>query len=116
MDDPVTIHSKYAELPLVKVLERLGIRVIWRDNYTADVIFEEKQYVLDLTEITLIEKGDDINLVLTPPGGYSCHKAMEKELILSDGTMSSAFYLMGLRATVDVDHEKRIVTITDRKD
>lgn len=24
MDDPVTIHSKYAELPLVKVLESLG--------------------------------------------------------------------------------------------
>lgn len=69
-----------------------------------------------MTEITLIEEGDDFNLVLTPPGGYGCHKAMEKELTLSDGTMSSAFYLMRLRATIDVDHEKRIVTITDRKD
>lgn len=87
----------YAELPLIEVIESLGVHVTWRDHNAADITFGEKRYLLNLAEVSFVEEGKRFNLVATPPGGHRFHKVLDKELILSSDTMGSAFYLKGIR-------------------
>ncbi len=112
----VKIYSDYAGLPFIEVLNSLGVKVEWLDNNVADIKFAEKQYILDLAEVSLMEEGKGFNLVSTPPGGHRFYMVLDRELILSSSTMSSALYLMGLTVQIDIDHENLIVTITDRMD
>lgn len=122
LNNPVKIlagdknHADGAELPLIEVLECLGAEVIWHNNFIADIIVKEKHYVFNMEEISLVEDGKTFNLLEAPPGGTSCYKVMDKELLLSDNIMASAFYLMDIRVIVHVDYKAATVTISNRSD
>ena len=104
-------YSPEAVVPLIAVLKSLGAEIAWRDDRIADITIEEKQYVFDLEEFSLVEEGKTLNLISVPPGGSYIYETGEKELFLSAGTMSAAFHLMELPVVSHVDYEAETVTI-----
>lgn len=110
----VIIHSNYAELPLTEVMKNLNMKVDWCDKSTAEIAWKNKKYTLNLSKVSLIEVGQDSNLLLPPPGGNRFYTVLEKELILDSNTIKSALYQMGIRVDIDINVDERIVHIYER--
>lgn len=79
---------KHADLPFTKVMESFGAEIEWRNDKIADITYNNKKYILDLNEVTLTESGDDLDLIPPICGGRTTHRAIYKELILDDNTLS----------------------------
>lgn len=112
----VRIHSNYVELPLIEIMKSLGMRVEWVDKSTAEITYEEKKYILNLSKVSLIEVGENFNLLLPAPGGKRFYTVLEKELVLDSNTIKSAMYQMGVKINVDINRKERIVYIFERID
>ena len=112
----VIIHSNYAELPLVDIMKRLGMKVDWVDKSTAEITYKDKKYILNLSEVSLVEIGQNFNLLLPPPGGNRFYTVLEKELILDSNTIQSAMYLMGIKMNIDINRKEQTVYIFERID
>ena len=108
----VLIYFKRAEIPLIETMEGLGMTVNWIDNSTAYIINEGKKYILSLSEVSLIEYGQNINLLLPPPGGDRSYTILEKEVILDSNTVKSVAYLMGVEINIHISHKEKIVYIS----
>ena len=108
----VTIRSNYTELPLTEVMKSLGMDVNWLDKSTARITYNDKKYTLNLTNITLLEDGQNHNLLLPAPGGKRHYTVLDKELILDSNTIKSVMYLMGIHLKIDIDQKEQIVTIS----
>ncbi len=107
-------HSSYAELPFVKVLECLGYNLEWNCKNTCNILYNNIDYTLNICENTLFKEDDNINLILPLPGNYQIHKALDKELILTDHTIKYALLHMDKSIDIEFDFEKSIVYITDK--
>ena len=114
----VVIHFKenanYADLPLTEVMKSLGMTVAWIDNDTADIAYNEKKYVLKLSEVSLVEFEQSFNLLSPTPGGKRSYTVLNKELVLDSNTMKSALYQMGEDVSIGIDSSKLIVSITKK--
>lgn len=116
----VVIHFKenanYADLPVTEVLKNLGMTVNWVDSDTAEVVSNDKKYTLNLPKVSLVEFGQDFNLLLPTPGGIRSYKILGQELILDSNTIKSALYQMGEKINIDIDHNKLIINIIKTND
>ena len=112
----VVIYTAYVELPLVKILEGLGFDVEWVDDNTADITYNDKKYVLNLSEASLVEDGKTGNYIIPAPGNrtFRC-KAVEKDLILDGNTVFNILYFIK-RVNIRTDRNHLIVNIFDRAD
>jgi len=112
----VMIYSNYAELPLTKVMENLGMKVDWVDSDTAEITYEDKKYILTLSKVLLVEVGDkdNFNFIMPPPGGHQTYTVLEQELLLDSGTIKSAMFLMGRDVAIRINHEEQAVYIYER--
>ena len=104
----------HTDLPLTEVLKGLGMNVEWIDNNIANITLNEKNYVLDLEEVSLIETGEKFNLISSTDGGRRAYKVLDKELILDDNTIKNALYLIGEMIDVRIDFDESVVYITER--
>ena len=110
-------HNSYADLPLTEVMKNFGMTVEWIDNDTAEVAYNGKKYTLKLSDISLIEFGDDYNLLLPPiGGGKRTRKILDRELVLDSTTIIYTLMEMGIRIKVDINHDELIVYISERND
>ena len=108
----VTIHYNYASLPLTEVMKGLGAKLIWVDDSTAELTYNEKKYILSLADSTLIEDGRDFNILIVPPGGKKRTLTIsEKELIVDDGILLSVFSHLDIDARIRIDYDNQIVYI-----
>lgn len=107
----VRINKEYAELPFTAIMEALGSKIIWLNQTNAIIIFRNESYILDTAQCTLIEAGGNINFLSAPPGGTQYYKTAEKELVLDDSTMNSAFYLMKADIDIKINYNDSIITI-----
>lgn len=108
----VLIRSTYAELPLTQVMKNLDVKVEWINKTSAQITYEDKEYTLNLSEVSLVEVGATINLLLPPPGGNRYYKVLEKELVLDSNTIKSTLYQMGIKINVYIDRKDQIVCVT----
>ena len=117
ISENVKIHKNYADLPFTDVLKALGFNVVWLNGNNAEIILNDKKYILNLAEVSFIEDGKNNNLILPPPGSrtYNC-EVLEKELILDSVTVHSVMYLMKRKININIDHDKLIVYITEAKE
>lgn len=106
----------YADLPLTEVLKSLGMSVEWVDGNTANVTYEDKKYVLNLTKVSMVEVGTTHNLIAPVPGSHRVHTVLDRELILDGLTIKLALQAMGVDINVTIDIDKSIVNITNRED
>ena len=116
----VVIHFKenanYADLPLTEVMKSLGITVDWIDSDIAEISYNDKKYVLNLAEVSLVENGKDYSFIIPAQGSTNFHyKVLEKELVLDDVTVRSIIYtIKKIHINIDINHDKLIVYITER--
>lgn len=111
----VMLYFNYAELPITKLMESLGAKVDWVDNSIAEITYKEKAYTLNLATVSLIEVGQNFNLLLPPPGDNRVFKVLDKELVLDSNTIKSTLYQMGTKINVDINCKERIVYIFEIK-
>lgn len=108
-------NEKYTLLPVTAVLESLGAEVNWTNETIADIIFNERVYVLDLEKISLVEKDDKyaIDYLIPAPGGEMYCRVIDGELLLDDLTFKGSVMQMGMETMVrvNVDHENHIIEI-----
>ncbi len=111
------IRNKDALLPFTEVLRGFGFNLVWRDNNTADITYENKMFVLDVEEASLVEEGFDYNLLDTPPGSirYYC-KPEGRELVTDSDTVNSVMYDLGKKIDIDIDRDKLAVYVSLRED
>jgi len=112
----VKIHSNYAELPLTEVMKSLHMKINWVDKSTAEITYKDTKYILNLPKVSLIEAGQNANLLLPPPGGNRFYAILEKELILDSTTIKSTMYQMGIKINIDINCKEQIVNVYERID
>ena len=116
----VVIHfrknANYADLPLTEVMKNLGMTVTWVDSNTADITYNDKKYVLNLSEASLVEDGKTGNYIIPPPGSKTFgYKVLENELILDSVTVFCILYDIK-KVDIRIDPDNLIVNIFDRAD
>lgn len=111
-DKYVIIHQKYAEIPLIEVLQNSGFDIVWVDNTTAEAIYQGEKYIIDLKEKSFLREGKNDNLITPTPGGntFSC-KIVESNIILDSNTVKSIMFRIGRNLSVIVDYSKSEVYI-----
>ncbi len=121
-NENVTIHyrknySSYCELPLIEILNGLGCHLKWRDDNTALIVYGEKEYILDLSDISLMEIDSVTDLILPVDGGsLSNPVVLDNELILPDVMICNILDEMGINVYIDFDLSEPKVYITDKSD
>ena len=110
-------NGSYADVPLIEIMKNFGIDVNWIDSDTAEVIYNDRKYILKLSDFSLIELEKEYNL-LSPPlgGGKRTRKVLERELVLDSVTILYTLMDMGIRIKTDIDFDKLIVNISERTD
>ncbi len=111
-EEAVTLYPDYAMLPLIAVMESLDMDVVWLDSQRAEVICTDKNYILDLSAVTLAPMDEKTNLLLPPPGGERVYTVLDQELLLDDNTVKSMLYLMGLAVNIRIDYEDGVAYLT----
>lgn len=110
-------HSSYSTLPFTKVIVGLGYKIKWIDDYTAEILCEDKKFILDLTNITLLENGDKNSFNLLAPlcgSSGSAFEVLDKELILSTSALNYAIKGMGKNIYFELDYEASAVFLIER--
>ena len=70
IDDKVQIKSNYAMLPLTTVMKNLDMTVNWIDENTAEIIYKDNTFLLDISDVALFDlKQKDTNLLMPAPEG-----------------------------------------------
>ncbi len=100
-----------ADLPLTKVLRGLEMQIKWLDDYKAEVTYNKNKYILDLNELTFLQEGKDENLLIPVEGKRRVCKALERELVLDDGTIVQMLKRMEAEVSIEVDFEKAAVDV-----
>lgn len=115
------VHKNYhyTLLPLTAVLEALGAEVKWNSETTADIVYNSREYVLDLEKVSLVEKDDEYGweIIGPVPDGRLRYKIVDGELLLDDVTFESSVMQMGMNTMiyVDVDYENHSILIDYRE-
>ncbi|MBE6617871.1 MAG: hypothetical protein E7627_08050 [Ruminococcaceae bacterium] len=106
------IYDGYAKLPLLEVMSNIGFQIEWKDANFADIKLDDKVYVLNIAEKTLIEEGGTFDYLEIPPGSknYRC-EILDGELFLDSNTFRVITRRMGRGVKVDVNYSNAIVTI-----
>ena len=84
------------DLPFIEVLNRLDAKVDWIDDNRAKITYIDRDFILNLSEATLVEVGKDHNLFTRAPGSAGTYKPLEKEVILDDAIIKSTLRNMDI--------------------
>ena len=97
--------EKYVELPLIAIVKALGAKVVNQDDTMFEFELGEKTFLLNKQQSSLIEEGNNLNLIAKLPGTThaSCRRIEDDDFIVDNDTLSYFFYLAGVIATVDYD-------------
>ncbi len=122
-DENVLLHkilnreaADYAEMPFTAVLKGAGYEVNWQNDYIAEVTKGDREYILNLQEISLTEKNMDYDLIPILHGGIGVCKAIEKDVILDVTHVCYTLTDIGEDVTVNYDWENKKVVMTIEED
>ena len=107
----VKIHYSGAYLPFRAIMENLGVKVEWdAERNVALLFYNDKAYVFNPNEFSLIEEGTTTNMLITPPGGvyYYCN-IIDDRIVMNNNAMQSIIRLM--EAKININYDNLIVEI-----
>ena len=107
----ITDNSCDIHLPFTSVAKCYGVQVKWTSNSVAEVTFQDRKYILDLSDISLVKEGSSFNCIIPAPGSSVHSQVMGKELILDSVTLRSVLSFMGLNVQIRINHQDKTVTI-----
>jgi hypothetical protein len=106
-DNYVKLHKeqRYAELPLVAIMQALGADVDWKTEEIAELTLYETKYVLDIRNNSLVveDGGNDFkyNIITPPPGSSVQYKTMERELIIEHIVIRDLLDMLSMTMTLN---------------
>lgn len=106
-----TAPRRYALIPLTAVIKELGADVEWMSDTVARIRWNDKMYTLNTLEVSLLEDGRDLNLIIPTPGGRVHSQAIGCELLLDDVSVKTVALMLGTTIKVNVDYLNQIVVI-----
>ena len=93
IDDKVQIKSNYAMLPLTTVMKNLDMTVNWIDENTAEIIYKDNTFLLDISDVALFDlKQKDTNLLMPAPGGSRHYSVLDNENLIDSNTLKSVLF------------------------
>lgn len=107
----VKLNQNYVELPFTAIMKTLGSKVVWKNETTAEIAYDGKDYILETTNCSFMEDGGNVNIISTPPGGKRHYQIIGNEFVLDNVTMHGAFQLMGTKLKICIDYENKIIDI-----
>lgn len=107
-------YPPYFNLPFIKILENMGFNIEWTNENNAQIIYNNKEYVLNISESSLLKKNEDINLIQQSPGSYMTYNILDKEVILDGETLINTLHNMDKDISFKLDFDKSIVYITNK--
>ena len=102
---------RYVLLPLTAIMRQLGADIQWRSDRVAQIRWNGKDYMLNTSEVSLLEDGNDRNLIIPTPGGKMHTQAIDRELLLDHLSVKTVMLMLGTQIKIDVDHLHQSVVI-----
>lgn len=106
---------KSSALPLTEIFKGLGFDVNWIDDNIAEISYEDKKYILNSEEFSIIglQDEDNYNHIQDLYGGWGAGgTVLRRELILNQEHTQDTLFQMGIRNSIEIDYGKSIVNIT----
>ena len=105
--------ERYAELPLTAIVKALGASVEWKSETVAIILHNEKEYVLDTDQYSLVQKGGNaLENFLAPPPGLTIGqngKIIKGEFVISSNVIQK--FIKRLGAKINLDYIQSIIYI-----
>ena len=108
----INFEQHYAELPLIRILIKMGASVTWQDDSVAAISINGNEYLLNIDKRTLKKQGSEANYLQVAPGsnhGMICKMVSEEFICDSDTLLYFIVYELG--AKMDIDYENAIISI-----
>lgn len=113
-NDCVMIHKdeRFAEIPLIAVLKELGATVVWKNQFVAQITYNDINYTLSTNENSLIEDGSKKGNLIAPPPGTPhkpVFKVIDNDFVVDTHSLGRFFKLIGVE--ILIDYENALVDI-----
>lgn len=109
---PTKLYYNYADLPMIAVLEAMGATVKPKNDTVYSISFKGKDYVLNLSKLSLAEAGsENDNLLTRITGGPTFMYPVGNELMIDHISFRAVLRAMGDDSSVKVDMSSETVTI-----
>lgn len=106
IDEPKHI----TELPVLTIMKALGADIEWLDEESVLITYDSKEYLLDIPNISLSERGGFGNYIAPPPGSSeNCYKFDGDEFVVSG--IAFAYFLKKINVNMTIDYDNLIVYI-----
>lgn len=106
-----------AKVPLLSVVEAMGAEITWVSDDIAEILFEENQFILTLSDKTMYFTNSDqydpsLNVLVSPPGNNtgSCDY-LEKDLLIDQTILYMVFWVQDESVEISWDKQDRQIFI-----
>lgn len=112
VDTEINICEDLAVLPLIRILDELGATINSVDGNELKVIYDNRAFLLNVENQTLIEEGNTINLLMPVPGSkcFIC-KVSNDDILMDDLSLKITLQCMGINVYVHHRTNEAIVEI-----
>lgn len=110
----INIEKKYAELPLITVLEAFGAKINWKTSCNAQIFLKDKIYLLDTqNNILSLSEESSNNLMFPAPGTNhtSVFKLVENDYIVDSSSL--ILFMRSIEAKITIDYEKLSINVIE---
>lgn len=102
--------ERFAELPVFTIMKALGADIEWLDESSVLITYHDKEYLLDIPNICLSEKGIIGNYIAPPPGSSEgCYEFDGDEFVVGD--IAFSYFLKEINVKLTIDYDNLIVYI-----
>ena len=107
----VFMPNRDAMIPVVSVLEAMGIEINWDRETDGVAVFtyRDKEYTLNINRGTLID-AEGFDLILTPPGGTSAFIRLNHDCLVDTESLHFFFEEFGLKLHFHYDEKSVEIT------
>lgn len=106
--------ERFTELPVLTIMKALGADIEWLDKSSVLITYQDKEYLLDIPNICLSERGKFGNFIAPPPGSSEgCYEFDGDEFVVSD--IAFAYFLKEINVKLTIDYDNLVVYIESSK-
>lgn len=108
----INFEQHYAELPLIRVLKKMGASIVWQNDSVVVIGINDNEYLLNIDKCTLKKQGLEANYLTVAPGsdhGMICKMVSEEFICDTDTLLYFLVYEIG--AKINIDYLNAIIYI-----
>ena len=105
--DYLKIHEseRFAELPVIAIMKALGADIKWLNKTSVLITYHSKEYLLDISNNSLSERGKYRNFIALPPGvSEGCYIFDQDEYVVGSDSFIEFLKFIGVKLTIDYDN------------